>query len=123
TRTRWPSAMAEPCQAARWHGRRGLSAWSYAKLDELSVLTATLAYEAFDPARPHAWPRSLPPADFLRLFPEETDFIEFKQGLSSLQDSMVAFSNSGGGLILTGVKDDGSIAGLAYTAAIEDKIR
>jgi len=89
----------------------------------VAATIASLAYQAFDPARPQAWPERLPPEEFHRLFPEETDFVEFKQGLSSLQDSMVAFSNSGGGLILAGVRDDGSIAGLAYTAAIEDKIR
>jgi ATP-dependent DNA helicase RecG len=83
---------------------------------------ASLSYEVFDPERPRRWPKTLEPEEFCRLFPEETDFIEFKQGLSSLQDSMVAFSNSGGGLILVGVKDDASITGLAHTAAIEDKI-
>lgn len=84
---------------------------------------ASLAFTAFDPARPQRWPKRLSREEFARSFPEETDTVEFKQGLSSLQDSMVAFSNSAGGLILTGVKDDGSIVGLPYTAAIEDKVR
>ncbi len=63
------------------------------------------------------------PEEFHRLFSEETDSVEFKEGLSSLQDSMVAFSNSAGGLILVGVSDNGSIKGLPYSAAVEDKIR
>ena len=86
-------------------------------------MSASLAYQSFDPARPQRWPQRLSREEFGRLFPEETDFIEFKQGLSSLQDSMVAFSNSAGGLILAGVRDDGSIVGLTHTAAVEDKIR
>jgi ATP-dependent DNA helicase RecG len=84
---------------------------------------ASLSYRDFDPARPRRWPKSVSAEDFERLFPEETDTVEFKQGMSSLQDSMVAFSNSAGGLILVGVRDDGSVTGLAHTAAIEDKIQ
>lgn len=41
---------------------------------------------------------------------------QFKQNVSneiSLAQEMVAFSNSGGGMIFVGVRDDGSIAGLA----------
>jgi len=82
-----------------------------------------LAYLSFDPERPRDWPTEVSADDFARLFPEESDSVEFKEGLSSLQESMVAFSNTAGGLILAGVRDDGSIKGLPYSAAVEDKIR
>lgn len=61
--------------------------------------------------------------EFSQRFPRETDTIEFKQGLSAVQESVVAFSNTLGGVILVGVRDDGSVLGVEYTPALEDKIR
>jgi hypothetical protein len=51
--------------------------------------------------------------DFRQEFPGENQFIEFKTGLSRepLQESIVAFSNSQGGVILIGVADDGKVVG------------
>ncbi len=49
--------------------------------------------------------------------------MEFKQGITSLQDSIVAFSNSAGGVIVAGVANDGAIVGLPYTPAAEDRVR
>ncbi|MHB1536949.1 MAG: ATP-binding protein [Solirubrobacteraceae bacterium] len=59
---------------------------------------------------------------FSRRFPSESDTVEFKQGLSSIQESIVAFSNALGGVILVGVRDNGAIHGLECTPAVEDKI-
>jgi ATP-dependent DNA helicase RecG len=82
-----------------------------------------LAYGGLDPLRPEIWPKLLSPLRFRELLHEETDTVEFKQGLSSIQDSLVAFANTLGGVILAGVKNDGSICGLPLTSAVEDKIR
>jgi ATP-dependent DNA helicase RecG len=84
---------------------------------------ASLVFDVFDPERPSRWPRALDVDEFQRLFPEETELVEFKQGVSSLQDSMVAFSNTAGGVILAGVRDDGAIVGLPCTAAVVDKVQ
>ena len=86
-------------------------------------MTASLAYTGFDPSRPQQWPKSLTGEAFAALFPEESDQVEFKQGVSSLQESIVAFSNTMGGLILAGVRDDGVIIGLPFSSSVDDKIR
>lgn len=77
----------------------------------------------FDPAAPNRWPTVLPEGDFSALFPGESETVEFKQGLSALQDSIVAFSNVGGGVILAGVRNDGAIIGLDCTPQVIDRIR
>jgi ATP-dependent DNA helicase RecG len=62
--------------------------------------------------------------DFRTGFPEESDHVEFKRGVSrnQLQETVVAFSNSEGGVILVGVSDDGEIAGKALDAGTSDAI-
>ncbi len=84
-----------------------------------------MAYGGLEPSRSESWPASLTSEEFSLRFPHESDTIEFKQGLSAtaIQESIVAFSNTLGGLILAGVRDDGSIHGLDWTSAVEDKIR
>jgi ATP-dependent DNA helicase RecG len=84
---------------------------------------ANMAYGGLEPSRPESWPASLTSEEFSLRFPHESDKIEFKQGLSTIQESVVAFSNTLGGLILVGVRDDGAIHGLDWTRAVEDKIR
>lgn len=58
------------------------------------------------------------------MFPQETEVVEFKQGLSAtaIQDSIVAFSNSHGGLIFAGVANDGGIVGLEWTPSVVDQV-
>lgn len=82
-----------------------------------------MAYGGFEPYRPDAWPTSLTAEEFRHRFPSETDTVEFKQGLSAIQESAVAFSNTLGGVIVAGVRNDGSIQGLRWTPSVEDKIR
>ena len=62
--------------------------------------------------------------EFDREFPEEGQYIEFKRGIgqTQLQDTIVAFSNAGGGVILVGVADDGEILGRALESGTEDGI-
>jgi ATP-dependent DNA helicase RecG len=63
-------------------------------------------------------------AEFAREFPAEGDLVEFKGGVSSkqLQDTIVAFSNTEGGIVLVGVGDDGAIRGRALDAGTADGI-
>jgi len=82
-----------------------------------------MVYGGFEPHRPASWPARLTAEEFSRLFPHESDTVEFKQGLSAIQESVVAFSNTLGGVIIAGVRNDGSIQGLRCTPSVEDKIR
>lgn len=84
--------------------------------------TASLAYGGLDPIRPESWPGHISATEFVERFPEETDTVEFKQGLSSIQESLVAFANTLGGVILVGVKNDGTVLGMRSTSAVKDKI-
>ena len=72
----------------------------------------TLAYPLFHPQSraPHELVLSLD--EFRAAFPGESQHVEFKRGTSieQLQSTAVAFSNAEGGVILIGVRDDGSIA-------------
>jgi len=65
---------------------------------------------------------SLP--EFRAAFPHEGQHVEFKTGIGSaqLQDTAVAFSNAEGGVVLIGVRDDGTIAGRALDAGTQDDI-
>ena len=87
----------------------------------MSPNTASLPYGGLDPLRPRSWPAQLAPTEFEARF-QETNTVEFKQGISSIQDSLVAFSNTLGGVVLLGVKDDRSVIGLPLTPSVEDKI-
>jgi ATP-dependent DNA helicase RecG len=82
-----------------------------------------MAYGGFAPYRSDQWPTSLTAKEFLQRFPSESDTVEFKQGLSAIQESAVAFSNTLGGVIVAGVRNDGSIQGLRWTPGVEDKVR
>lgn len=63
-------------------------------------------------------------AEFERDFPGEGQYVEFKRGIGkeALQDTIVAFSNSDGGVILIGVEDDGTIVGRSLEPGTEDAI-
>jgi ATP-dependent DNA helicase RecG len=63
-------------------------------------------------------------ATFRATFPAEGDYVEFKTGLGSnpLQEAIVAFSNSRGGVILFGVDDHGRIVGRERTAGVDNAI-
>jgi ATP-dependent DNA helicase RecG len=54
-------------------------------------------------------------AEFSAAFPGENGHVEFKQGVSvsRVQDAVVAFSNTDGGVLIAGVADDGRVVGVA----------
>ncbi|KAB2846330.1 MAG: hypothetical protein F9K44_15565 [Hyphomicrobiaceae bacterium] len=60
--------------------------------------------------------------EFSKTFPSESELVEWKSGISNrpLQDAVVAFSNTGGGLVLIGVDDDGNVLGRELTPGTED---
>lgn len=82
-----------------------------------------LSYPPFHPARTDI-PLALTWDEFRRNFPGENDYVEFKKGIGggSIQESIVAFSNADGGVILIGVEDDGSIHGRQLDAGSADAI-
>jgi ATP-dependent DNA helicase RecG len=55
------------------------------------------------------------PTGFAATFPGEGDFIEFKQGMpeQKIREAVAAFSNTEGGVILLGVRDDGAVQGMS----------
>ena len=62
--------------------------------------------------------------EFAVHFPEESSTVEYKTGVSGapLQDSAVAFSNAAGGVILIGVRDDGTVEGRRLDSGTQDDI-
>lgn len=67
---------------------------------------------------------TLSAAQFRAEFASEGQMVEFKRGVgtSQLQDTIVAFSNAEGGVILIGVNDDGTIEGRALDAGTADAV-
>ena len=73
-----------------------------------------MAYPLFHP-RSRRSPRAvLAQGEFAVEFPQEGVLVEFKEGFGQgrLQEAIVAFSNTKGGVILVGVRDDGSVKGV-----------
>ncbi|MGH3569133.1 MAG: RNA-binding domain-containing protein [Pseudonocardia sp.] len=72
-----------------------------------------MAYPLFHPASTSPPPPVLDGAGFRREFPGESQHVEFKQGASEarITRAVVAFSNTGGGVILVGVAPDGKPVG------------
>lgn len=85
-------------------------------------MAASLPKAIPEPTAPGSWPKAMSAEKFSATFPSENETTEFKQGLSALQDSIVAFSNTHGGFILAGVRDHGNVVGLDYSAVLEDKV-
>jgi ATP-dependent DNA helicase RecG len=69
-------------------------------------------------------PLTVSQEEFAAEFPEEGDMVEFKRGVGArqLQDTIVAFSNAAGGVILVGVTDTGAVEGRALDAGTADAI-
>jgi ATP-dependent DNA helicase RecG len=63
-------------------------------------------------------------AEFRRAFPREDEHVERKSGFGSraLQEVVVAFSNSRGGVVLVGVDDSGAVLGKQLTQGMEESI-
>ena len=78
----------------------------------------SLPYPLFHPRCPRPRPPSLTAGEFESEFGadagRESDYVEFKEGLSTerIGQAVVAFSNADGGVVLIGVRDDGSVKGL-----------
>lgn len=89
-----------------------------------SEASRRLTYPLFHPESRAASPLTMSAADFRAAFPGESQHVEFKRGTSmeELQNTAVAFSNSEGGVILMGVRDDGSIAARSLDAGTQDDI-
>lgn len=73
-----------------------------------------MPYPLFHPARREDLPALLNVEDFAREFPGEGDHLELKQGvsISRIQEAVVAFSNTEGGVYVVGVAPDGRIVGV-----------
>jgi ATP-dependent DNA helicase RecG len=63
-------------------------------------------------------------AEFDQAFPREDQYVERKSGFGSraLQEAVVAFSNSKGGVVLIGVDDTGGLLGKQLTQGMEESI-
>lgn len=63
-------------------------------------------------------------AEFASAFPLESTLVERKTGLGKkpLQEALVAFSNTHGGLILIGVRDDGEVLGRRLSTGVEQEV-
>ena len=83
-----------------------------------------MSYPLFHPRSHHAPPLVLTADDFSRGFPEESQYIEFKEGfgLEEIARAVVAFSNSDGGVILIGVNKDGTVRGVHLGGEREAKL-
>ncbi len=83
----------------------------------------SLPYPPFHPERPEI-PLALEKGEFQHEFPEEGQYVEFKNGVgrAPLQETIVAFSNAGGGVVLIGVSDSGEIVGKTLDAGTTDAI-
>jgi ATP-dependent DNA helicase RecG len=82
-----------------------------------------MPYPLFHHERDEA-PTELTAEQFRREFPEETQLIEFKRGVGrdQLQETVVAFSNADGGIILIGVSDQADIVGRTLDGGTSDAI-
>lgn len=82
-----------------------------------------MSYPPFHPASPQETPLFMTKEEFGRAFPAESEYVERKTGVgSALQSEVVSFSNSDGGVILVGVRDDGEIAGRQLTPGLADDV-
>lgn len=83
-----------------------------------------MAYPLLHPENTAPAPLTLSASEFERSFPTEGQHIEYKSGVSGtqIQDTAVAFSNADGGVILVGVRDDGTVSGRALDVGTQDDI-
>lgn len=83
-----------------------------------------MPFPLFHPDSQAPRPLALSRAEFSQAFPKEDQYIERKSGFGSraLQEAVVAFSNSEGGVVLIGVDDDGQVLGKQLTQGMEESI-
>jgi ATP-dependent DNA helicase RecG len=82
-----------------------------------------LAYPPFHPSS-NRFPTKMGRSEFQAAFPAESDCIERKSGTSqnALAKAFTALSNTDGGVVLIGVRDDGEIIGRPLTEGVENAI-
>ena len=84
-----------------------------------------MAFPPFHPENAAPRPDSMSKREFAAAFPEsESGLVERKTGISRgpFADSIVAFSNTEGGVILIGVDDAGNVVGRELTQGLEDNV-
>lgn len=76
-----------------------------------------MSYPLLHPRSGEGSPLLLTADAFREAFPYETELVEFKEGLSDerIQEVLVAFSNTDGGVLLIGVSDRGEVKGQPAT--------
>jgi ATP-dependent DNA helicase RecG len=81
------------------------------------------AIPSFHPRSQHA-PSRLSRDEFEKAFPTESDYVERKAGVGqeALAKAITALSNTDGGVILVGVRDDGQLIGRALTEGVGNAI-
>jgi ATP-dependent DNA helicase RecG len=84
-----------------------------------------MTYPLFHPSSHRPIPLVLTRQDFREEFPGEDGHIEFKESVSNgdrIQDAVVAFSNSDGGVLIVGVDKAGRVIGIRDTGEIERQV-
>lgn len=83
-----------------------------------------MPFPLFHPESALPRPLAMSKEEFNRAFPAENGHVERKSGIGSrpLQEAVVAFSNSEGGVVLIGVADSGEIQGKPLTQGAEESI-
>lgn len=73
-----------------------------------------MSYPLFHEHGPSNLPVLMSEEDFRAAYPGETQHVEFKQGIpeNKVREAVAAFSNTDGGVVLLGVTNQGSVAGL-----------
>jgi ATP-dependent DNA helicase RecG len=81
------------------------------------------AFPPFDP-RSSRLPTTMTRAEFMAAFPAQSDRIERKAGVGQtpIAKAVTALSNTDGGVILVGVRDDGELIGRSLTEGVENAI-
>ena len=61
------------------------------------------------------------PEEFKAAFPDEGQYVEWKAGAGRrpVQEAVVAFSNSEGGIVMVGVDDTGAVVGCPFDSGVE----
>lgn len=81
------------------------------------------SYPPFHPASNYH-PDALTRKQFRTLFPDESHYVEWKEGISrkKIQEAVVAFSNADGGVVMIGIDDRGNPKGRKLNADAEKSI-
>lgn len=83
-----------------------------------------MAYPLFHELSPEPRPTQMTAAGFRAAFPGESDWVEFKQGLpeDEVRQAVTAFSNTDGGVILLGVRDDAGVQGISVDGEFRARV-